>query len=281
MALGFGLFGLIIGSFLNVLVLRSGVLTLGGRSQCMSCGARIAWYDNIPVLSWLLLRGRCRACGSPISIQYPLVEGTTGIVFAFIGGSSHLTDHASAGGVFLAILACVIAALLIAIAVYDLRHTIIPDAWVYVFAVLAIVYVCLGQAFSSIPLLVLGGPLAALPLFLLWFVSRGRWMGLGDVKLALGIGWLLGIMNGIFAVFLAFILGALVGLPLLIVSSSAWHEFIARFIPTYSSRRPFAKVTMKSEIPFGPFLVASCIIVWLSLRYGIEPLMSLGLMPLW
>src|SRR6185503_8120428 len=77
--------GAIIGSFLNVLVLRKGVQSLSGRSKCASCGKTIAWYDNIPLLSWVLLRGRCRACGSAISVQYPIVELVTAILFALVG----------------------------------------------------------------------------------------------------------------------------------------------------------------------------------------------------
>ncbi|MDO8561738.1 MAG: prepilin peptidase, partial [bacterium] len=83
----FGLFGLIIGSFLNVLIVRGGVRALSGRSACMSCGRGIPWYDLIPVFSWVLLRGRCRFCRSKISVQYPLVELTTALLFAALGAS--------------------------------------------------------------------------------------------------------------------------------------------------------------------------------------------------
>ena len=79
------LFGLIIGSFLNVVILRRGTKPMSGRSVCLSCGRTIAWYDNIPLLSYLALRGRCRACGSRISMQYPLVEASTALLFGAIG----------------------------------------------------------------------------------------------------------------------------------------------------------------------------------------------------
>src|SRR3989344_8216595 len=182
----FGLFGLIIGSFLNVLILRHGARRVGGRSACMSCGSRIEWYDNIPVFSWLALRGRCRTCGSAISIQYPLVEASTGALFALIGASiptpidvAHVVEQL--------LPACVIASLLIAIAAYDIRHTIIPDAWAYSFACAAIVWGFFAlEPQYGLPVFILSGPIAALPLFSLWAMSRGRWMGLGDVKLALG-----------------------------------------------------------------------------------------------
>ncbi|MBI4087783.1 prepilin peptidase [Candidatus Kaiserbacteria bacterium] len=281
----FAFLGLIVGSFLNVLVLRWGAATLGGRSACMSCAATIRWYDNIPLVSWLLLRGRCRECGSVISVQYPLVELSTGVLFALIGGTAHVPLDSS--GVYpglILLLSCAIGALLIAIAVYDIRHTIIPDAWAYTFALAAfslgflapIAWLSQYNPF----LFMVSGPLAAVPLFALWAVSRGRWMGFGDVKLALGIGWLLGPLNGIFAVFLAFIIGAVVSLPLLLISSRAFRRLVAGFTHTPTSQKSVCGFTMKSEIPFGPFLVLSCIIVWLSLMYGVEPLSILGLLPL-
>jgi leader peptidase (prepilin peptidase)/N-methyltransferase len=257
----FGLFGLIIGSFLNVVIVRHGTKTLGGRSACMSCGAPIFWYDNVPIVSWLVLRGRCRACGSSISIQYPLVEALTGTLFALVG--------AVPSALAFRILALPILSLLIAIAVYDIRHTIIPDLWAYSFAVLAL----LSQFMFPYPespstlLVLLAGPVAALPLFVLWLVSRGRWMGLGDAKLALGIGWLLGPLWGIYAVFFSFVIGAVVSvailLPLPYLMAAVRKTGIARF------RGAGARFTMKSEVPFGPFLIASCIFVWFSLLFNI------------
>ncbi|OGG54675.1 hypothetical protein A3C20_02000 [Candidatus Kaiserbacteria bacterium RIFCSPHIGHO2_02_FULL_55_25] len=260
-ALIFGLFGLIVGSFLNVVIVRRGGKSLGGRSACMSCGVQIRWYDNIPLLSWLVLRGRCRSCGSRISVQYPLVETGTACLFA-LSGAAPIELLPRIG-------ALPILALLLMITVYDLRHTIIPDEWVYLLAALALVYqftfpapVGFGTA-----LLLLAGPAAALPLFLLWLFSKGAWMGLGDPKLALGVGWLLGPLWGVWAVFFSFIVGAFVSvfilLPLPHIMRFASETGIARL------NRQSARFTMKSEVPFGPFLVGSCIFVWFSLLYHI------------
>ena len=127
----YALFGLIIGSFLNVVILRHGARSVGGRSGCLSCNAPLRPYDLIPVFSWLALGGRCRDCGSRISKQYPLVEATTAILFAFIG--SALLP------ISLTLVSLIIAALLVLIAAYDIRHTIIPDEWVYAFAFFALV----------------------------------------------------------------------------------------------------------------------------------------------
>src|SRR3989338_9888129 len=114
-AISFGLFGLIVGSFLNVLILRWGTRPLTGRSACMSCGRTIPWYDLVPIFSWILLGGRCRLCGSRISLQYPLVESGTGLLF-FIIGLAPLP-------LYLHLLALPIAAILLAIAVYDLKRS--------------------------------------------------------------------------------------------------------------------------------------------------------------
>jgi len=273
MMIASGLFGLIIGSFLNVLVLRRGAKGFGGRSACMACGTRIAWYDNIPVVSWLALWGKCRACGSAISIQYPLVEVSTGVLFALM--ASALLARASLDPILgllpLLALYFAIVALLVAITAYDIRHTIIPDAWAYTFALCALVASLISPlpAYSGWVFTLAAGPLAALPLAALWGVSRGRWMGLGDAKLALGIGWLLGPFYGIFAVFFAFVLGASISVPLLIFSSEAWRRVLERVTPTRVSRLRTRRFTMKSEIPFGPFLILSCLFIWFALLYNV------------
>lgn len=281
-ALAFGIFGLVVGSFLNVIIFRHGVRSIGGRSGCMSCGTQLPWHDMVPVFSWLLLGGRCRFCRARISIQYPLVEAATAILFALIGGAlgpglvfTHgLPDIQFALLVLTTICFLTIAALLVAIFAYDLYHTIIPDAWVYTFIALAF---C-GQ--FLIPFwgeygnwLFLAGPVVALPIFALWGASTirygtpGMWMGFGDVKLALGIGWLLGPVLGLLAVFGAFIIGALISLCVLLPL-----PYIIRALYTLgitSRKKPLGGFTMKSEIPFGPFLIAGCLIVWFSLLFNI------------
>lgn len=251
----FGLFGLIIGSFLNVVILRKGVRSLGGRSSCMSCGRELPWYDLIPVFSWLALRGRCRECGSRISIQYPLVEAASGILFALVGGAL-VPESLAVRALF-----CVIATLCIVIFVYDLRHTIIPDAWVYSFGALALITGLFLYPAAPFWLALLSGPIAAAPLFLLWLISRGAWMGFGDVKLALGMGWLLGPVAGLIAVWGAFTLGALTLLPVLLFQRIVTHM--------RAGGKAAAGLTMRSEVPFGPFLVASCLLVWFLQLYAI------------
>lgn len=194
-------------------------------------------------------------------MQYPLVEAGTACLFALMGAAPmELLPRIGA---------LPILALLLMIALYDIRHTIIPDEWVYTFSGLALLYQFIFPAPVEFPLafVVLAGPIAALPLFLLWLFSKGAWMGLGDPKLALGVGWLLGPLWGVWAVFFSFIIGAFVSvfilLPLPYIMRYAADTGIARL-----SAGP-ARFTMKSEVPFGPFLVGSCMFVWFSLLYHI------------
>ena len=236
----------------------------------MSCQRQLEWFEMIPVFSWIVLRGKCRTCHARISVQYPLVEALTGIAFALLGAST-LPLGAQ-------LLGCAMAALLIAVAVYDLRNTIIPDTWSYAFAALALISQVLFSPHSELSILtLLAGPIVALPLFALWLFSRGSWMGFGDVKLALGMGWLLGPLYGIAAVFFAFVVGAVISVPLLFFSSQRWHRIYERITPTGTSRKFALGFTIKSEIPFGPFLVASTCIVWLLLIYSVDPLALVGL----
>lgn len=264
--------GLIIGSFLNVLILRYGKKGMGGRSACTQCGARIAWYDNVPVLSWVLLRGRCRSCKTRISLQYPLVELLTGALFALVANAPLepttwvLVPH------------LVIVALLIAIAVHDLYTTIIPDPWVYTFAALAFVsqplFTLPPTPDTSVMLSIAAGPIVALPLFTLWFVSRGAWMGFGDVKFALGMGWLLGPLYGTFALFFSFVLGAIISVCVLLPLSHIMRVFGQLGITRMASGHK--GFTIKSEVPFGPFLVAGTLIIWLLIIHSIDPLVLIG-----
>ena len=261
-----GLFGLIIGSFLNVVVLRRGAGALTGRSVCMSCGRQLGISDMVPVLSWVLLRGKCRQCGSRISIQYPLVELSTAIAFALFGGAYFAGILQSVTPVqllLLSILYFVILALLIAIAAYDILHTIIPDGWVWIFNALALLLLFLPHPVPHVFYLLAAGPIAAAPFFLLWFVSSGRWMGLGDAKLALGLGWLLGFPTGLVAGLSAFVLGSLVMVPLLVLGRV-----------THSTSFPLGRLglTMKSEVPFGPFIIASALLFWFAALYGLDPI---------
>ena len=241
--------GLIIGSFLNVVILRLNTQkTLGGRSACMSCRSTLSWYELIPVFSYLGLGGKCKSCQSRISMQYPLVELLTGIVFALLFikfGDLFFYDSLS----FIISYAyyALMCALLIVIAVYDLRHKIIPDILSFVIGGLGFLGIFLfdhGTLSVHAPSLAnfLAGFAVSVPFALLWFLSRGRWMGLGDGKLLVGLGFLLGMLGVLSAVIFAFWAGGIIGIILLAFSK---------------------KYGRKSEVPFAPFLILGTFLVLL------------------
>ncbi len=271
------LFGLGFGSFLNVIAFRYNRSEttndpnlqmrrlMGGRSHCMKCKRTLQWFDLVPILSFLFLRGKCRTCKSKISWQYPVVELVAGILFVFIPmflrsellGSSDLFAL-----VFVAFWIFVFLVLLL-MSVIDLRHYIIPDKInivLFFSGFLAIAfrmflplfqqffigeYALVFGMFGRSNLLTLGayhivGSLIAGGFF--WAVhalSKGRGMGFGDVKLAFALGFLLGWPDIFFAMIFSFLLGG------------AWSVFALLF-------RGYG---MKSRLPFGPFFALG--ILWL------------------
>ncbi len=298
----FFIFATIIGSFLNVVILRynTGLSISKGRSKCFSCGHTLEPQDLVPVLSYVWNKGRCRHCKSPISIQYPLVELLTAVVFTSIFYMYFFSAHAgtfigvhmfSAVSVFQALLMypwlhmiffiidIVIAALFISIGVYDIKHKIIPDGLVYVGAACAFIKVVLGLLFfGSTGMLdfistLLSGLITALPFALLWLVSGGRWMGLGDAKLALVIGWALGMSNGFTAIVFSFWIGciAIFGIMLareLVYAFSDTHNvfkvklFTAKTLGKITEFLPALR--LKSELPFGPYMIIGFYVVYIT-----------------
>ncbi len=236
--------GLILGSFLNVVILRLNTgRSTTGRSGCMSCGSTLGFFELVPVVSFFLLKGNCKSCGSGISSQYWMVEISTAILFALVWMQGF--------PLFETLISLILVSLLVVISTYDIRHTIIPNSVVYAFIVVAFI-----ANMMSVPIIqiVLSGLLVALPLFLLWLVSKGQWMGFGDVKLAIGFGFVLGIYGGLMAVMLGFILGAAISLILLAIPKVMWA------VPLRGAPISF---TMKSEVPFAPFLILGFILVFL------------------
>ena len=244
--------GTIIGSFLNVVILRLNTgRSLGGRSFCMSCGCKLRWFDLIPILSWLILRGRCRSCSTKVSPQYPLVEFVTAILFVLLFWSvtPFLVQYP-----YLAVMSfvwnAIIFSILIVVFVYDIYHKIIPNSLVYTFAILTllqrVVMFPIHDVYTPLTILDLtAGLIMFLPFFLLWYLSKGRWIGLGDGKLVLGIGWYLGFVHGLSAIILAFWIGAIFVVALMLIDRL---------------KRDSKNITMKTEIPFAPFLIVGVLI---------------------
>jgi len=261
------LFGLAVGSFLNAFIYRLEIADglvihphgrkdlmfelLKGRSQCPSCGHTLAWFDLIPILSFILLKGRCRQCKEKISFQYPLVEFTTGILFILLLFVTHTVFPALASVSFLEIVELfylwIIASLLIVIFVYDLKYFLIPDKILYPAIGLVLFWKLilyfqvienLGEV-NFLQVLFVGFGAASF-FWAIHIFSKGRAMGFGDVKLAFFMGLFLGFPAIFVALAIAFSSGALIGLILI-----------------FSKRK-----TMRSEVPFGPFLIVGTFVAF-------------------
>lgn len=249
LAIIFFVLGLIIGSFLNVVIFRYGThRPFRGRSHCLVCQNQLRWHELVPLISFIWLKGRCRNCRTRISLQYPLVEFIAGAVFLglFIKFQDLFFSDTLGFSLTYGYYATVFSILLV-ISVYDLKHKIIPDKLVLILGIITFLglffFSADGFLLQKMSLLDFStGILIALPLALLWLVSKGSWMGLGDAKLALSLGWILGPALALAGLIAAFWSGAIAGFLLIIFSR---------------------KHKIKSEIPFAPFLVFGAILVFL------------------
>lgn len=229
------IFGLVIGSFLNVVIFRLEAKKsfLFGRSICPACQKTISWYDNIPLVSFLILAGRCRHCKKSISWQYPLVEFFTAVIFTWLYWQFGLSLK------FFAL--AVISDFLLIIFIYDLKYYLILDRVAVpaiIFAFLANLY--LGLGFWG---LILGAIIGGGFFGLQFFISKGQWVGDGDIRLGILMGLILGWKFLLVALFLAYIIGAIFGLALIFLN----------------------KKKMSSAVPFGPFLVTA---TFITIIYG-------------
>ncbi len=264
-------FGLAVGSFLNAFIYRlevrqklrpiphdrrkTGVTVMRGRSFCPSCSHTLAWYDLIPLASFALLQGKCRYCRKPISIQYPLVELATALLFVgvfyliipWLGqGVENLTPLSFLQVLNVAYLWAIVS-FLVVIFVYDFKHFLIPDKILYPAIGLVLLWRLLlhfqiAENLISLSFLetLLAGLGAAGFFWAIYLLSKRRAMGFGDVKLALFMGLFLSWPNIFVAMSLAFAAGTIVGLALIFLK----------------------RKTMRSEVPFGPFLVFGTLIAF-------------------
>jgi len=243
----FLILGLIIGSFLNVLVYRlKDAETLMGRSFCRHCEHQIRWYDNIPLVSFILLGGACRDCREKISWQYPLLEGLTALCFFLVGRYFFVLNDEGTWWETLWLLGVI--SLFLSIAAYDLRHMEIPVILLVMSAVWTLLFLFTtfdfthfsGAQWWDYRLVdgLLGGGVVTLFFFALVYASRETWMGWGDVWLGGVAGMIVGFQDTLFMLTLSFGLGALCGISLMF----------------------WGKKTMKSQIPFAPYLVLGTIL---------------------
>ena len=232
--------GTSIGSFLNVLIDRlPKERSINGRSQCDYCKKKLSGWDLIPVISFIALGGKCRYCHKRLSFYYPLVEMITGISFflifnfKFLIFNENFKFQISNSLNLLALLGIV--SCLIVIFFSDLKYQIIPDS----IQVALFIFILISNFKFQILNYLSSGLIVMLPILFLWWVTHGRGMGFGDVKLAFNIGFLLGLKAGMLALYFGFIIGAVVGLVLI-----------------FSKQKK-----LKSKIAFGPFLVIGTTVI--------------------
>lgn len=233
----FVLLGVAIGSFLNVCIdrLPRGENILVGRSHCDYCKKPLRWFELIPIVSFIIQRGRCRRCRKRLSLQYPIIEAATGISFGllyirFLGAAELIS-------------ALIVLCAFLVIFVADLKYQIIPDSMLFFLVIAAAIRI--GYQIAPLRLSVASAAASGLFFLFLWLVTRGKGMGLGDVKLAAVLGLLLGFPGTVIAFYIAFLTGAVAGVILMIGG----------------------KVKLKSRIAFGPFLlVGSAISLWWGVR---------------
>lgn len=248
------LIGLFVGSFLHVVIYRlpKGKTILRGRSYCDSCKRSLTVVDLIPIFSFVFLGGKCRHCNAPIPLLYPLGELLTGTIFfftAFTLASSGITLERLGGVYFFHLLPYLfVVSSFMVIFFIDLYHGIIPDVVVVTAAVVWLAYLLLTNLFlpnivvSQASLLnSLFSAVAAFLFFLaLFFITRGRGMGFGDVKFSALLGLFLGFPKIVMGLYAAFVIGAVVGVALVIIK----------------------RKTLKHTIPFGPFLVVGVLLAF-------------------
>ncbi len=246
MTLMFGFWGLVLGSFINAWVWRThkGLSVAKGRSKCPSCKHTLAWYDLVPVLSYLVLRGKCRYCTKHISIQYPLVEASTGLLFGLLYWS--LVPAGLYGWVQFVIL-LMASVLLVAGLVYDALYMELPEKYMLPAIALGVLSLGLkavvGGWDSLLPQLA-GLAVIVLAYTMLWYFSRGKWLGAGDIRLVAIMGLFLEPKALVVGLFASYILGAVYGL----------------YVLSKSTNKRGVKV------PFGPFLVMG---FYIGLLYGL------------
>ncbi len=245
--------GLCVGSFLNVAIFRvhEERSVVKGRSKCKTCEEPISARDLIPVLSFFILRGRCRKCKSVISWQYPLVEFTTGVLFLlfflkFNFGWFSSPFVFSIEGMYTLVRDWIFIAFLIVIFVYDLRHMYILDRFTIPAMIIAIIF---NLWIGVIPVMsIMTGAVILGGFFYLQFIiSNGAWVGGGDIRMGALMGLMLGLNQGLVALFIAYLLGAIIGVILLL------------------SKR----VNRKTPIAFGTFMAVGTAVI---LFFGNAPL---------
>lgn len=246
------LLGSIIGSFGNVVVCRLHTgRSLSGNSHCLSCGRRLAWYELVPIISYVALLGRCRTCGCWIPSRYLLVEGATAASFVLV---AYTTE-----ALLSTVLLFAVTATLVMIATYDLYHLIIPNELVLIAVAIGVVLVGYESYGLGDSFMLLTHSTAALVAFAvyagLWLVSGGRWIGFGDAKLAVPLALIVGLSGTFSLIVLSFWIGAVLSVGYVSM------QYARRVYASAGVGKTSRYLTMKHEVPFAPFLILAFYVV--------------------
>lgn len=252
------LLGLIVGSFLNVVIDRvPRGESLLGRSHCDSCGKKLKWVHLIPVVSFFFQGRKCLYCNAPLSWYYPLGELLTACSFVYFYSffepqnliqplDVYYPIFFSSPSFLFSILSLILPACFVVILLTDVKYFIIPDAAQFVlFVTTFILFLVLEAPADFVVYRLFSAAMVMLPLLLIYLITKGKGMGFGDVKFTLVMGFMLGIRSGLMALYVAFIAGAIISLVSIVLR----------------------KNKMKSRIPFGPFLVFGTLIVLLYAQF--------------
>jgi leader peptidase (prepilin peptidase) / N-methyltransferase len=247
-------FGVIIGSFLNVVIYRFRTgKSLSGSSHCLSCQTRLRWYDLFPLLSYLVLRGRCRACSAYIPSRYFVVELLTGCLFVLVVLIEPIW--------WLWPLMWTLISLLVVITVYDIMHLVIPHSLVIALGAIAGIHVAYQWLVVSDTMMLLQIIIAMAAAFAffagLWKVSAGRWIGFGDAKLVVPLAAMVGLSGTFSMIVLSFWIGTIISIGILV-----WQR-VQQKRGQAPLQNKVGKLTMKSEVPFAPFLIAGFLLVYM------------------
>jgi prepilin signal peptidase PulO-like enzyme (type II secretory pathway) len=237
------IFGASLGSFANVMADRLRVRSFwGGRSECLTCSKKLSWKELFPIFSFLYQKGRCKFCKTKLSQAYLWSEVVSGILVAILANTIVNYTFLFNAQLLMFLLWSLIITISVAIVIYDLKHTIVPFEMASILIFLGLIFtayrqICFGFVWAD----ALSGLIVALPFGLMYLVSRGKWVGFGDVMLYMAFGFLLGLPMGVTTFFYSIWLGAFVSVVLMVVHKKDYN--------------------LKSEIPFTPFIIIAALFV--------------------
>jgi prepilin signal peptidase PulO-like enzyme (type II secretory pathway) len=237
------IYGAALGSFANVMADRLRVKSFwGGRSECLTCAKKLSWYELVPVLSYLFQKGRCRGCRSKLSQMYLWSEVVSGLLVAGLVYILPLYTTVYVSQFLLFLLWSFIICISMAIIIYDIRHTIVPFEMAMMLLFTGICMTLGRQFVSGFNIYdLLSGLIIAAPFAIMYFISSGRWVGMGDIIIYAAFGFMLGLPLGATMFFYSVWLGAFVSIAMLMVHRKDYN--------------------LKSEIPFTPFIILASILV--------------------